>query len=357
MKIAQIRTRPVHLPYLEPLKTASNYFDVAEGLLIEIATDGGERGYGYAELFPRVGETLSTAQSIIEELLAPMVMGKDPSDVKLHVELMEKKLAGNRRAKAAVEMALQDLRGKASRLPVYELLGGKARSKVTVLRMVSLREPEEMAQEASALVQKGIKALKLKIGTGWKKDVERVRRVREAVGDEVFIKVDANQAYKFDEALRVARLLEPLEVRTFEQPLPAEDWEGMVELTKKSPVPVEADQTVRSVADVLRAIRLGAARVINTSPQKVGSILGAKCIADLCEAAGIPCILSNVGGSLLNDAAAIQVVAASFSTHLPCEVGEFERVTRDPANGLKVLDGEIHIPTASGLGVNVVFPE
>ncbi len=146
-------------------------------------------------------------------------------------------------------------------------------------------------------------------------------------------------------------------METFEQPLPADDWGGMVHLTKNSPIPIEADQTVRSISDALRAIRLGAAHVITTSPQKVGGILQAKRVADLCEAAGIQCIVSNVGGSLLNDAAAIQVIAASASTDLPCEVGEFQRVTGDPACGLEVRNGEICIPAEPGLGVEVAFPQ
>jgi len=127
----------------------------------------------------------------------------------------------------------------------------------------------------------------------------------------------------------------------------------MVHVTSNSPIPIEADQTVRSLSDALRVIRLGAASVINTSPQKVGGILPAKRMADLCEAAGIPCIISNVGGSAINDAAALQVIAASLSTHLPCEVGEFERVTGDPVSGLEVRNGEIRIPDAPGLGVKV----
>jgi L-alanine-DL-glutamate epimerase-like enolase superfamily enzyme len=356
MKIAEIRTHPLRLPYRDPMKTASNYFDMATGLLIEIATDEGLRGYGYADLFPRTGETISTAQAIIGEIFAPGIAGKDPRELKLLLTWMDKKVVGNSRAKAALEMALLDLRGKAARLPVYDFLGGSVRKSVTVMRMVGLRAPEEMAKEASVLVQGGIKALKLKIGTGWREDVERVQRVREKVGEKIFIKVDANQAYRIQEALRVARRLEEFGVETFEQPLPADDWEGMVHLRKNSPIPIEADQTVRSVADALQAIRLGAAHVITTSPQKVGGILQAKKVADLCEVSGIGCIVSNVAGSLLNDAAALQVIAASGSTYMPCEVGEFERVTGDPARGLEVRDGEVSIPDRPGLGVEIAFP-
>lgn len=357
MKVAQIRTHPVRLPYRTPLKTASNYFEVATGLLVEITTDEGEKGYGYADLFPRVGETLSTAQAIIKEILAPGILGKDARDLQHLYQSMEKQVAGNSRAKASIEMALQDLRGKVCRLPVCEFLGGAVRRRVRIIRMVSLGDPAEMAQEAVGFVQEGFSALKLKIGTGVKEDVERVRRVRETVGDGIFIKVDANQAYRLEEALQVARGLEKYDVKTFEQPLRADDWEGMIYLTHNSPVPIEADQTVRSVADALRAIRLRAASVITTSPQKAGGVLRAKQIADLCEAAGIPCIVSNVAGSAINDAAAAQVVAASPSTFLPCEVGEFQRIEGDPASGLKVRDGEMEIPSAPGLGVEVNMPE
>lgn len=356
MKVSQIRTSPVRLPYRKPLKTASNYFEVATGLLVEISTDDGERGYGYADLFPRTGETLSTAQAIIKEILAPGILGEDARDLQRLFLSIEKIIAGNSRAKASVEMALQDLRGKVYRLPVCEFLGGAVRKSVKIIRMVSLSDPQAMAKEAVGFVQAGFGALKLKIGTGVNEDLERVRRVRETVGDGIFIKVDANQAYRLEEALQVARGLEKYDVKTFEQPLKADDWEGMIYLTHQSPIPIEADQSVRSVTDALRVIRLRAASVITTSPQKAGGVLRAKQIADLCEAAGIPCIVSNVAGSAINDAAALHVVAASPSTFLPCEVGEFQRIEGDPASGLKVKDGEIEIPCVAGLGVEVDMP-
>lgn len=352
-EIANIYTRPLRLPYRSPLKTASNYFAEATGLLVRIETSEGEAGYGYADLFPRTGETIATAQSVISEVLAPGLEGRHPGEIQLLTEWMNHKIAGNTRAKAAIEMALNDLRGKIVGLPVYELLGGKVRSQVTVMKMVSLADPDSMAREAAAFVQGGIKALKLKIGTVWKDDVERVRRVREAVGPQVFLKVDANQFYGVQEALRVARHVEPYGLETFEQPVAAQDWEGMAFLTQNSPVPIEADQSVKSITDALRVIRMGAAAIINTSPQKVGGILPAKRIADLCQDAGIPCIVSNVGGSALNDAAALQLIASSLSTDLPCEVAEFERVQGDPACGLEIQDGTITVPGGPGLGMTV----
>ena len=346
----------MRLPYRDPMKTASNYFAVATGLLVEITSDDGLCGYGYADLFPRTGETISTAKAIIEEVFAPALKEQDPAAVVALMQKLEKQAAGNNRAKAAIEMALQDLRGKKARLPVYEFLGGKVRSKVVAMKMVGLKTPGEMAEDSKALVGRGIKALKLKIGTGLKEDVERVKRVRDTVGENIFIKVDANQAYSLPEARKIARRLADYGCETFEQPLPADDWEGMISLSQDSPVPIEADQTVRTVKDALQVIRLKAAHIINTSPQKAGGISHAKLIADLCTAAGIPCIVSNVAGSRINDAAALHVIAAAASAYLPCEVSEFERIDGDPASGIEVVDGEIEIPSAIGLGVEVLSP-
>jgi L-alanine-DL-glutamate epimerase-like enolase superfamily enzyme len=340
------------------MRTARNYFAVATGLLIEITADRGPGGYGYADLIPRKGEKAAGADSAIAQVTKIFdagLRGKDPREIPSLLTWMGMQRWKGARLKAGLEMALLDLRAKALGVPVYELLGGAVRENILVMKMVGLRRPEEMAQEASLFLRQGIKALKLKIGAGWKEDVERVRQVREAVGEKLFIKVDANQAYSLEEALRVADAIERYRVETFEQPLSADDWEGMVELSKNSPIPIEADQTVRSASDALRAIRLGAAHVINTSPQKVGGIFEAKRIADLCEIAAIPCIISNVAGSLLNDAAACQVIAASRAAYLPCEVGEFQRISGDPARGLEIHDGKIRLPTAPGLGVQVEF--
>jgi L-alanine-DL-glutamate epimerase-like enolase superfamily enzyme len=337
------------------MRTSRNYFAAAVALLIEIVADDGTHGYGYSDLFTRAGEEPAPAGAIAVEIFDATLRDGNPLEIEPLVARLEARLGANIRLLAGFEMALQDLRGKLLGVPVYEMLGGAVRSRVTVMRMVGLKRPDEMAEEAVQLCRRGIKALKLKIGTGCDEDVERVRQVRAAVGEEVFLKVDANQAYTFEEALRVARQLEKFRVETFEQPLQADDWEGMIRLTRESPVPVEADQTVKSVEDAIRVIREGAAKVITTSPQKVGGIFRAKRVADLCEAAGMACIVSNVGGSRLNDAAACQVIACSAAARLPCEVGEFERLTADPAKGLEVIDGEIQTPTGPGLGVDVEF--
>jgi len=337
------------------MKTSCNYFAAAVALLIEIADDDRTRGYGYTDLFTRAGESPAPAGAIAAEIFDGALRGGNPLEIEALVARLEEKLDTNNRLLAGFEMALQDLRGKLLGVPVYELLGGAVRSRVTVMRMVGLKRPDEMAEEAVQLCRRGIKALKLKIGTGFEEDIERVRQVRAAVGPDVFLKVDANQAYGFAEALRVARELTNFRVGTFEQPFPADDWESMTRLTRESPVPIEADQTVKSVADAVRVIRDEAAKVITTSPQKVGGIFRAKRIADLCEAAGMPCIVSNVGGSRLNDAAACQVIASSAAARLPCEIGEFERLTADPAVGLEIVNGEIQIPSGPGLGVEIEF--
>lgn len=337
------------------MKTSRNYFAAAVALLIEVSADDGTRGYGYTDLFTRAGESPAPAGSVAAETFDAALKDGNPLEIELLVARLEERLGGNVRLLAGFEMALQDLRGRLLGAPVYELLGGAVRSRVRVMRMVGLKRPREMADEAVQLRRRGIKALKLKIGAGYDEDVERVRQVRAAVGPEVFLKVDANQAYTFEQALRVAGKIEPFRVETFEQPLRADDWEGMIRLTREAPIPIEADQTVKSVEDAIRVIRDGAAKVITTSPQKVGGIFRARRIADLCEAAGMACIVSNVGGSRLNDAAACQVIASSRATRLPCEIGEFERLTADPATGLDIRDGEIDIPTTAGLGVRIDF--
>ena len=130
MKVEDIRNYPIKLPYIIPLKTSTNYFDVTTGLLVEILTNEGLKGYGYSELFPRTGETITTAQAMMKEILVPGIKGKDPREVRNILEWMDHKIVGNQRVKAGLETALQDLRGKANGVPVYELLGGAVRKSV-----------------------------------------------------------------------------------------------------------------------------------------------------------------------------------------------------------------------------------
>jgi L-alanine-DL-glutamate epimerase-like enolase superfamily enzyme len=352
MKIARIETRSLALPYTKPLITATNNFTVARGLLVKVVTGAGVEGYGYSDLFPRTGETQETARHVIDAVLQPKVIGRDLEDLARIRADIDHVLTGNPRAKAALETALYDAFARSLHVPLYVLLGGRFRSQIKIIKMVSVDQPEAMAEEAKSLARDGL-ALKLKMGGKIELDLTRVAKVREAVGDGVFIKVDANEAYDAKTAIRLARGLADQGVEIFEQPVPRDQLDALWEVKKHSPVKIEADQSVRTPADAYMLIKNRMIDAVNTGVQKAGGINEVRKIAELCELAGVRCALSNTAGSMVGDAVALHLAASTPGIASLCELGEFEVVSGDPFVGLKLDHGTIRPPEGEGLGVSL----
>jgi L-alanine-DL-glutamate epimerase-like enolase superfamily enzyme len=350
MKIARVEASSLVLTYTKPLITATNNFTVARGVLVKVVTDAGIEGYGYADLFPRTGETQETARHMIDAVLQSEVTGRDLEDLPRIRADVDHLLTGNPRAKAALETALYDALARSLHAPLYVLLGGRFRAEIKIIKMVSVDVPEAMAEEARSLARDGL-ALKLKMSGKIELDLPRVAKVREAVGDGVFIKVDANEAYDAKTAIRLAKGLADQGVEIFEQPVPRDQLDALREVKKHSPIKIEADQSVRTFADAYTLIRNRMIDGINTSVQKAGGISEVRKIAELCELVGVRCALSNTAGSMVGDAAALHLAASTPGIASLCELGEFEVVSGDPFVGLKVDHGTIRLPAGEGLGV------
>lgn len=351
LKIEEIEVAFLELPYKKALVTATNKFVTAQGLLVKVAAGGGLEGYGYADLFPRTGESPESARSAIEGVIKPAIVGRGLGELARLRKEIDHRITGNPRAKAALETALYDALAKSMHAPLYLLLGGLFRSEVKLIKMLGLEDPEGMAEEARLLVDRGFTALKLKISGDIDLDLQRVAKVREAVGGGVFIKVDANESYDAKTAIRLAHGLADLGVELLEQPVPRSQIQALQEVKRHSPIKVEADQSVRTAADAYSLIENRAVDAINTSIQKAGGIGEVRRIAELCELAGIRCALSNTAGCMVGDAAALHLAASIPGIAPLCELGEFETVSGDPFVGLKIDRGILRVPEGEGLGV------
>jgi len=351
LNIEAIETHLLNLPYHRPLVTAANKFVMAEGVLVEVRSDNGFTGYGYIDLFPRTGETPGSAQYAIDKVLKPSLIGRDLNELGRIKENIDRILIGNPRVKSGLETAFNDLLARSIHIPLYVLLGGRVRGEIRVVRMTSLDNPESMAEEAHHLISDGITAIKLKISGDYHLDLQRVTNVRKAIGENVFLKVDANEAYDAKSAIRLAKQLADLEVEVFEQPVPRRQTEALFEVKKQSPIKIEADQSVTSVMDAYRLIQHGVVDSINTSLLKAGGITEARRIAELCRIGGVECVLGNTAGSMVGDAAALQLAASATGISPLCELGEFATISGDPFTGLEIKDGMLRVPEGEGLGV------
>jgi len=307
--IQQIDVYAVTLKYQEPLRIAPGASTESNIIAVKITTDYEIVGWGESSPSRRVtGETPGTVVGVLEKI-APKMIGKCPLRIEQNVELMDSLVEGNPAAKAAIDIALYDILGKTAGKPLFMLLGGYRTEVLTDLTL-SVKSPKDMARDGVKAVNKGFRALKVKVGVNPKEDVERVRMIREASGDKVQIRIDANEGWTPEQAIEVLAKMERFNIQFAEQPIPAKDIQGLAKVRKNSHVPIMADESVHSPEDALCLIQAEAVDFINVKLMKSGGILKGRKIAEVAEAAKIPCMIGCMGESGLGIAAGVHLAAA-----------------------------------------------
>ena len=281
------------------------------------------------------------------------MIGRDIDDFEDNMKALNSSIVKNTSAKAACDMALWDLYGQLYKIPVYKLLGG-SRKKIVTDITISVNPPEEMARDAINAIKRGYDTLKVKVGIDPSLDVKRLQAIRDVVGKDVKIRIDANQAWKPKEAVRLLNQMQEnnLDIELVEQPVAAHDYEGLKYVTDHSYVPVLADEAVFSAEDAMTILQMKAADLINIKLMKCGGIYNALKITSMAELCGVECMI----GCMLE--AKISVNAA---VHLACGKGVITRVdldgpvlcSEDPINGGAVFnEKEITVSDAYGLGIS-----
>jgi muconate cycloisomerase len=298
VKITSVETIPVRVPIKPELAIRSGrggVHDTSPFLLVKVHTDEGLVGLGEASCTPRwSGEDQVSAAYFISRYFAPVLVGRDPTLVDDATRDVFPLVAGNFFTKAAVEMALWDLAGKAAGKPVYELLGGKVRESVATKWSISGRPPEGAAEIAKLAWVMGFRAMKVKVGLGVDEDHARVAAVRAAVGPDVKLGVDANGGW-IDPATALDAIarLKPLKIAFVEQPVWAGDPEEMAAVRRSAGVPIIADESVYSLADARQLARASACDVFSVYVGKSGGIGPAVAVADFALGQGIACTVGS----------------------------------------------------------------
>jgi L-Ala-D/L-Glu epimerase len=351
--IRSVRTWRAVLRRAVAWKTARYTKGDIEATVVGITDAQGTVGYGYMPSMSIVGETPLSSEALIQTLLVPVM--KDRSFVGIQPVLrdIEQVLGANFQTKFAIEEALWDLMAKKLQTPLVNLIGGACRLEVPVMRMLGLKPPQETAAEAKALVDRGYRYVKVKIGLDEKRDVETVRRVRDAVGEEVFLSADANQAYVPMEAVRVLRRLENARLGLVEQPVRRDDIRGMAFVRQNVSIPVMADEGIETATDALRHIEAGAMDAVSIKLWKMGGLYRGRDIASVCAAANVSVHVGSTAGSQLLEAIQLHFCASLPDLFGGAEISEFESLTNDPASGLVVENGALRVPCVPGLGVMI----
>ncbi len=322
MKITNVRLGWISVPLRTPFKTALRTVDSVRDVIVEIHTDCGAVGYGEAPPTGAItGDTTGAIIGAIEDHIAKTILGREVEDFEPLIQSVQKCVVGNSSAKAAVDMALWDLYGQLYSIPVYKLLGGGRRQIVTDIT-ISVNDPEVMAKDALLALDRGYDCLKIKVGVNPELDVARLAAVRKAVGREVVIRIDANQAWTPKQAVKILNRMQEqgLDIELVEQPVKAHDLEGLKYVTERSYVPVLADEAVFSAEDAMTILKMGAADLINIKLMKCGGIYNALKIVSAAEVYGVECMI----GCMLE--AKISVNAA---VHLACAKGVITKVDLD----------------------------
>jgi L-alanine-DL-glutamate epimerase-like enolase superfamily enzyme len=349
--IQRIEVYEVTLRYKEPFTISTGTSIENHNIVIKIVTDYEVFGWGEASPSKRVtGETTETILKTLDKM-CPHLIGMCPLRIAQDVDLMDNAVSDNSSAKAAVDVALHDILGKTACKPTWRLLGGFRETVLTDITL-SIKSPREMAEDASKAVGNGFKALKVKVGINPKEDVERIKRVREAVGDKIAIRIDANQGWTVAQASQALKKMEGFDIQFVEQPIEAENIQGLAKIKKASSIPVMADESVLSPYDAMCLIKANAVDLINIKLMKSGGIHNAAKIAAVAEAANVPCMIGCMGESAIGITAAVHFAAATKNVQhadLDCDILLADRLVTEGGAGLK--NSERILTKESGFGL------
>jgi L-Ala-D/L-Glu epimerase len=289
MKIEKIELFKLNVPLTEPFVIAIETITDAESIAIKITTDTGIIGFGECNPYRSIaGETQDTCFAA-GQFLAKILRGGNPLAIAECVQKMDKMLAGNRCIKSAFDMALYDIAAKAANMPLYQLLGGSNNRIIETDMTVGIGTAEGMAASALRFKNAGFPAIKVKLGTTQKADIERIRLIRAAIGDDLPLRIDANQGWDEATAIATLKALEKFDIEHCEQPIAARNIVGLARVRAASPIPIMADEAVFDHFDALNLVKNNACDYFNIKLAKSGGIHNALKINAIAEAAGVHC--------------------------------------------------------------------
>jgi len=362
MKITALKSYLLTHPMSRPIGPSNHYYRVRTTLIVKIETDEGIAGWGEAIALPGVRE-------IIHEQYAPILVGKDPL---MHRALWRELWGqnfGNGMALGSVDIALDDLRGKALGVPVAELYGGRLRDRVpayaSAMNYIEGEDPaDHYPREAESLAARGFTAMKMRIGgQSIADDLRAITAVRRAVGPTVKLMADGNGAYSLGTAMKMGRQLEALDFYWFEEPLPQNTpaYAGYEVLTEKLDIPIAACEGLTSRAQFQEAIKRRAMAIVQPDVCIAGGIGECLFVAEMARLWGIQCMPHSWAGGL--------VIAASthFLSLLPdaswsrtsetpmLELDHVENPFRERLfkRTIQIENGFAIVPRTPGLGVEI----
>ena len=352
LKITGVDIYAFDIPLKEPFKISIGTVYAANDVLVMIQTDGGVVGLGEACPFaPITGETqemnLAAAKGLRE-----IVLGRSPLAIESLVREFGPLLHSNPSAVAAFDSALYDILGKIAGLPLYRLFGGDKPSFETDIT-TDLDEPANMAAKAGEFVSRGFDTIKVKVGQGQDIDLRRLEAIRQAIGYDRKIRIDANQGWTPPLAIDTLKKMEKFQVEFVEQPVLASDMAGLKAVHAASPIPVMADEALFYPADAIKLVKAEACAYFNIKMMKAGGILNMIKIAHIADAANMLCMVGCMIESRLALTAAAHVVASNRNIVFADLDGHNSHTVDPVVGGMLFEKGQITVPELPGIGADV----
>lgn len=352
MRITKIQIAKLRIPLIRPFITALRRTEHVEDIVVMIETDNGIVGYGSAASTPVI--TGDSQESIIGamQIIGNKLLGLDVSNFESILLLIQNAMVNNTSAKGALDIAIHDLIAQKLQIPLYKFLGG-GKPEIKTLTTVSVKDADEMVLDAKLFVSQGFETLKIKVGQDPLEDIERLRKIRAAVGNKINIVSDANQGWDSKSALSIIDTLvkNNLDIAMVEQPCKAWDLENLKFVRDNSVLPVFADESAFNVRDVTNIIANRIADGINIKLMKSGGIYQARAIYDLATMHNIPCM----AGCMLESPIGLAAMASFVASRSNIQFIDLDAITMikyNPIHGGMTLNGAtLSLSDAAGLGV------
>jgi o-succinylbenzoate synthase len=355
VQIVKAEAIPIRIPLKKPFTIAVGSLTHSNHVLVRLLDDQGREGWGETSTFLEVyGYDQKAVYEALARHLLPAVIGMDPGDMAAINQRMDMVMPHNLMAKAGVDLAAHDLLAQAADLPIHALIGGKRLDRVPLIYAIGMVAPEEAAAIAREKTAQGYNILKIKIGADPRRDIDRVAAVRDAVGDEVLLRVDGNAAYDWQTAISIFSGLDDMGLEWIEQPLPAWDLEGHARLNNRLKTPIALDESVHTSHEAMQAVRMGACSVVNLKLVRCGGFYRSRDIVALCRSAGVACFMGGVLETSPGMAAGAHFYAATPGVVSAAEFDGISYYVDDIVEeSIPLSHGGMPVPQSAGLGVAI----
>ncbi|QCX33969.1 dipeptide epimerase [Caloramator sp. E03] len=356
MIIKDIKVREVSIPLKKPFTTALRTLNILTTIIIEIITDTGDIGYGEASPTAVItGDTLGSIREAVENNIFPAIKGMDIDDIENIMIKINKCMIKNTSPKAAVDMAVYDLFCKKYNMPLYRYFGG-SKNEIETDITVSVKDADSMAEDAVEYVKEGYRILKIKVGLDSELDIKRIKAIRDAVGFDVKIRLDANQGWKPKEAIRTIRKMEDmgLDIELVEQPVVYYDIEGLKFVTDNVDIPIMADESLFTPFDAIKLLSMHACDILNIKLMKSAGLYNAQKIVSIAEAMGVECMIGSMMESKVGITAA-SCIAGGKNAITRVDLDASTLLAKDiVVGGVKIENSKIIMPKGFGLGIESI---